>query len=114
MTPQMRQRGRPRKVRQEQEIAEVNQPNLETKAETALPIPTHPPLLGFALRIETQEDEKAIAQKTILDIYAEAKEQGIATPILREAIRLRKLSQNERNAYEALRDQYMQTLGLKT
>jgi|GEM_PF-7099111 len=110
----MKQRGRPRKIRQD------NEDNSETLAPDPLPEREESPetspqsqIVSFVERIEIQEDEKTIAQKTIIDIYAEAKEQGIATQFLREAIRLRKLNPSERATYEALRNQYMQTLGLK-
>jgi len=95
----MKPRGRPKKNK-------IDPPEAET--------PIQQELRNFVDRIERMEDEKIMAQKTILDIYAEAKEQGISTSILREIIRLRKFAPNEREAYEALRNMYMQAIGLKS
>jgi len=113
----MKQRGRPRKnreeIRQEQETPEALAPKLSPKQADDPETFNQSELVSFVMRIENMEDEKTIAARTIIDIYAEAKEQGIATAILREAIRLRKLVPHERAAYEALRNQYMQALGVK-
>jgi len=107
----MKQRGRPRKIREES--LEALAPKLLHQEKESPENPTQELLREFVMRIEVVEDEKIIAQRTILDIYAEAKEQGISTILLRELIRLRKLSQNDRDAYEATRTMYMQTLGAK-
>ena len=48
----------------------------------------------------------------IKDIYGEAKSQGFDKKTLREMIRLRKMSKEERDEREALRDLYGTSLGV--
>ena len=57
-------------------------------------------LKNLVERIEGLEDTKRDIQADIKDIYAEAKDQGYNTKILRQVIKLRRLSAPERELAE--------------
>lgn len=63
-------------------------------------------------RIERLEEEKKAIADDIRDIYAEAKANGFDTKVLREVIRLRKKDKAERQEQDAIRDLYLQALGM--
>ena len=67
----------------------------------------------FIERIENLEEEKRALQEDIKEVYAEAKGTGFDTKAMRELIRLRKKSQEERNEQEELVDLYMTAIGMK-
>jgi len=69
-------------------------------------------LRGIIERIETLEAEKAEIAEQVKEVYAEAKGNGFDTKILREVIRLRKKTADERSEAEAMLDLYMQALGM--
>jgi uncharacterized protein (UPF0335 family) len=69
-------------------------------------------LRGIIERIETLEREKSEIAEQVKEVYAEAKGNGFDPKILREVIRLRKKSVEERSEAEAMLDLYMQALGM--
>ena len=69
-------------------------------------------LRGIIERIETLEAEKSEIAEQVKDVYAEAKGNGFDPKILREVIRLRKKTADERSEAEAMLDLYMQALGM--
>lgn len=69
-------------------------------------------LKSIVERIERLEEEKSAIADDIKDIYGEAKSQGFDKKTLREMIRLRKMSKEERDEREALRDLYGTSLGV--
>ena len=64
-------------------------------------------------RIERLEEEKAGLVADIRDIYSEAKGTGFDTKIIRAIIRLRKLTQDDRQEQETLLDMYKNALGME-
>lgn len=69
-------------------------------------------LLQFIERIERLEEEKANISADIKDVYAQAKSQGFDTKTVRQIVKLRKMSQEERDEQEALLDIYKAALGM--
>ncbi|MEM8649550.1 MAG: DUF2312 domain-containing protein [Pseudomonadota bacterium] len=63
-------------------------------------------------RIERLEEEKKAIADDIRDVYAEAKANGFDTKILRQVVSLRKKDVTERQEEEAIRDLYLQALGM--
>lgn len=63
-------------------------------------------------RIERLEEEKKAIADDIRDVYAEAKANGFDTKVLRQVVRLRKQDLTERQEQEAVRDLYLQALGM--
>ena len=63
-------------------------------------------------RIERLEEEKKAIADDIRDIYAEAKANGFDTKVLRQVVSLRKKDLTERQEEEAVRDLYLQALGM--
>lgn len=63
-------------------------------------------------RIERLEEEKKEIQEHIKDVYGEAKSRGYDPKIMRQIIRLRKMSVTERDEEEALLDIYKASLGM--
>lgn len=68
-------------------------------------------LKSFVERIERLSEEKAGIQADIADVYAEAKGVGFQVKALREVIKLRKLSSEQRQEFEAVMDLYLSALG---
>ncbi|MGB3845876.1 DUF2312 domain-containing protein [Sphingopyxis sp. YF1] len=66
----------------------------------------------FIERIERMEEEKKGVGEDIRDTYNEAKAQGYDTKIMRQVIKLRKMSQHDRMEMEAILDTYKAALGL--
>lgn len=66
----------------------------------------------FIERVERLEEEKKGIADDIRDVYAEAKAMGYDAKIMRQIVRLRKLSANDRAEMEALLDTYKAALGL--
>ena len=63
-------------------------------------------------RIERLEEEKKAIADDIRDIYAEAKANGFDTKVLRQVVSLRKKDLTERQEQDAIRDLYLQALGM--
>jgi uncharacterized protein (UPF0335 family) len=66
----------------------------------------------FIERIERLEEEKKGVADDVRDVYSEAKSQGYDAKIMRQIVRLRKMSQDDRQEMEALLDTYKSALGL--
>jgi uncharacterized protein (UPF0335 family) len=66
----------------------------------------------FIERIERLEEEKAGMAEDVRDVYSEAKGVGYDTKIMRQIVRLRKMSQQDRQEMEAILDTYKSALGL--
>lgn len=69
-------------------------------------------LRSIVERIERLEEEKKGLSDDIREVYTEAKSNGFDVKALREIVRLRKMDTAERQEREALRDLYMQALGM--
>lgn len=63
-------------------------------------------------RIERLDEEKKGISDDIRDVFSEAKSQGYDTKIMRQILKLRKMSQDDRQEMEALLDTYKSALGL--
>lgn len=66
----------------------------------------------FIERVERLEEEKKGVTDDVRDVYSEAKSQGYDTKIMRQIVRLRKMSQQDRQEMEAILDMYKAALGL--
>jgi uncharacterized protein (UPF0335 family) len=66
----------------------------------------------FIERIERLEEEKKGISDDIRDVYSEAKSQGYDPSIMRQIVRLRKMSKDDRDNFEAILDTYKSALGL--
>ena len=66
----------------------------------------------FIERIERMEEEKKGVGDDIRDTYNEAKAQGYDTKIMRQVIKLRKMSRDDRMELEAVLDVDKAALGL--
>ena len=69
-------------------------------------------LRSIVERVERLEEEKKAISDDIRDVYAEAKANGFDTKVLRQVVRLRKQDLTERQEQEAVRDVYLQALGM--
>jgi uncharacterized protein (UPF0335 family) len=69
-------------------------------------------LRSFVERIERVEEEKAGLADDIREIYAEAKGAGFDTKIIRQVIKERKMSAEDRAEQAALLDVYRHALGM--
>ncbi len=69
-------------------------------------------LKSIVSRIENLEEDKEAVANDIRDVYREAKASGFDVKILRQVIRLRKKELTERQEEDAMRDTYMQALGM--
>ena len=69
-------------------------------------------LLSLIERIERLEEEKRTLQGDIKDIFAEAKSAGFDPKVMKQMIKERKLSQDEREEWEALCQTYRAALGM--
>jgi len=63
-------------------------------------------------RIERLEEDKKAISDDIRDVYAEAKANGFDIKVLRQVVRLRKQDLTERQEQDAVRDLYLQALGM--
>ena len=66
----------------------------------------------FIERIERLEEEKKGLADDIKDVYSEAKSQGYDAKIMRQIVRLRKMSADDRMEMEAILETYKSALGL--
>jgi uncharacterized protein (UPF0335 family) len=69
-------------------------------------------LRAFIERIERLEEEKRTIADDIKEVYAEAKGNGFDAKIMREIIRLRKMSKDDRAEMEAILETYKKALGM--
>lgn len=70
-------------------------------------------LLNFIERIERLEEEKKELAADIREIFSEAKGNGYDTKVMREILKLRKMSQADRAESEFLREEYKKKLGIE-
>ena len=63
-------------------------------------------------RIERMEEEKKGVADDIKDIYIEAKSRGYVPKIIREIVRIRKMSKDDRNEHFSILDTYASAIGL--
>ena len=63
-------------------------------------------------RIERLEEEKKAIADDIRDVFSEAKANGFDVKVLREVLKLRKMDLAERQEMDAVRDLYLQALGM--
>lgn len=68
-------------------------------------------LATYTARIEALETDKADISADIKEVYGQVKAAGFDPKILRVVIRLRKLSEADREEMESLTDLYLRTLG---
>lgn len=66
----------------------------------------------FIERVERLEEERKGVTDDIRDVYSEAKSQGYDTKIMKQVVRLRKMSADDRQEMEAILDLYKSALGL--
>lgn len=64
-------------------------------------------------RIERLEEEKKAMADDIRDVYAEAKSNGFDVKVLREIVKIRKVDSTEREEHDAVKDLYLQALGMQ-
>lgn len=68
-------------------------------------------LRQIVLRIERLEEEKKEIGEQIKEVYTEAKSMGFDTKGIRNAVRLRKIDEREREEQEMILDLYLGALG---
>ena len=66
----------------------------------------------FCERIERLEEEKKGLADDITDVYSEAKSQGYDAKIMRQIIRLRAMTADDRAEMEAILQTYKDALGI--
>ena len=66
----------------------------------------------FIERIERLEEEKKGVSDDVRDVYSEAKSNGYDAKIMRQIVRLRKMTNDDRAEMEALLDTYKSALGI--
>ncbi len=66
----------------------------------------------FIERIERLEEEKKGISDDTRDVYSEAKSQGYDTKIMKQIVRLRKMSHDDRQEMEAILELYKAAVGL--
>jgi uncharacterized protein (UPF0335 family) len=69
-------------------------------------------LRSYIERIERLEEEKKAMADDIKDIYSEAKSTGFDVKIIRQIVRMRKMTDADRQEQEALLDTYTHALGM--
>ncbi len=69
-------------------------------------------LKSFVTRIENLEEAKREIAEDIKDVYAEAKGTGFDAPTIREIVKLRRMSSEQRQEREALLDLYKGAMGM--
>lgn len=70
------------------------------------------PLREYINRIEKLAEEKKEVGDAITDIYREAKGSGLDPKMIREMVKLRKITEDQRAEQEFNRDVYMRALGM--
>lgn len=69
-------------------------------------------LRSFIERIEKLEEDKAVVQQDIKDVFAEAKNSGFDPKIMKQVIKIRKMDKNEIDEQETLLQIYKEALGI--
>ena len=69
-------------------------------------------LASYIERIERLEEERKALGADVREIFAEAKGNGFDTKVMRQILRLRKMSPADRAEAEFLRDSYKKLLGI--
>lgn len=69
-------------------------------------------LAAFIERIERIEEERHELGADIREVFAEAKGAGFDTKVMRQILRLRKMTAADRAEAEFLRDEYKKLLGI--
>lgn len=69
-------------------------------------------LQSFIERVETLTEEKTAVQENIKEVFAEARGRGYDAAIMREIIKLRKMSEDDRMVQEAVLRTYLSALGM--
>jgi uncharacterized protein (UPF0335 family) len=69
-------------------------------------------LLKFVQRLEALDEDKRDIATQISEVKKEAKEAGFDVPTINQMVRERRMSQEERDARDALRDLYRASLGM--
>lgn len=70
-------------------------------------------LRQFLERIERLEEEKRTLSDDVKEVFAEAKGRGFDTKIMRQIVRIRRMDANERKEQEAIRELYLNALGME-
>ncbi len=63
-------------------------------------------------RVERLEEEKKGVSEDIRDVYSEAKAVGFDPKIMRQIVRLRKMTKDDRAEMEAILETYKKALGM--
>lgn len=80
---------------------------------TKIPVSNITALLrGIVERVEKLNEEKADITSSITDVYREAKSNGLEVKTVREIVKLRKISADQRAEQEFNREVYMKALGM--
>lgn len=69
-------------------------------------------LRSFVERIEKLEEDKAVIQQDIKDVFAEAKNSGFDPKIMKQILKIRKMDKNELDEQETLLQIYKEALGM--
>lgn len=69
-------------------------------------------LNAYIERIERLEEERRELGADVREIYAEAKGDGFDSKVMRQVLRLRKMTPADRAEAEFLRDEYKKLLGI--
>ena len=69
-------------------------------------------LRSFIERVERLEEEKDGIAADIREVYSEAKGVGFDAKIMRQVVRLRKMTDADRRQHEMILDTYMHALGM--
>lgn len=75
-------------------------------------VPISEILRSYIERIERLEEEKHELSQDINEVYSEAKNSGFDTKVMRQIIRLRKMSPADRSETNYLLEEYKRLLGL--
>jgi uncharacterized protein (UPF0335 family) len=70
-------------------------------------------LVAYIERIERLEEERKELGADVREIFAEAKGNGFDTKVMRQILRLRKMTPADRAEAEFLRDRYKKLLGIE-
>jgi len=69
-------------------------------------------LRSFIERVERLEEEKKALSEDIKEVYSEAKGSGFDVKIMRQIVRLRKMTDNDRSEMEEILDVYKRVLDM--
>ena len=69
-------------------------------------------LRQYIERIERLEEEKKGIADDVRDVYSEAKARGYDAKIMRQIVRLRKMTKDDRAEMEAILETYKKALGM--